>query len=462
MKPTPSPRTNNRDLPPGPLTASHLGKRLFRILASLRLAIVLLSLFAICLAGATLIESRYGTHIAQELVYRSGWFALLLGLLAVNVLCAALKKYPWKRHQAGFLITHAGLLVLLAGGLLTTLFGIEGQMVLIDSPDPAIQARTGLSNQARSIYLSGEQKIEVYRLKRPRSVSAPQLLRLVRALDRGEEVPEETRACVDRAWTFPFRPGPFAWHSDEHVQLRLPWELAILYALACPLPGRLHDLDGHATLAVDNFYPHTERAANGEIVPRDVPPGTEDDGGLGPAIRCILSGSGGTQAFQVVLSRPAARVRLGDDFYLVRYRSDVRPLDFTLTLLRARQRNDPGTDRPAWFQSDVTVTAARGDNLQLREHSIVMNHPLQDGPYKIYQTNYRALIDPDTQAPILDGRRQVSLSGLTVACDPGLWLKYAGSLTVVLGIATMFYMRAYFFRRRDSLSSAEAAPSHAV
>jgi hypothetical protein len=450
MKPTQFPRTTNRDMPPGPSTPLHLGKRLFRTLASLRLAIVLLSLFAICLAGATLIESRYGTRIAQELIYRSWWFALLLGLLAINVLCAALKKYPWKRHQTGFLITHAGLLILLAGGLLTTLFGVEGQMVLIDSPDPAVQARVGLSNQARSIHLTGAQRIEVYRLKRPRGVPAPQLLRLVRALDRGEEMPEETRDCVDRAWKFPFSPGPFAWHSDEHVRLRLPWELAILYALACPSPDRLHDLDERATFAVNNFYPHTERAAEGGgIVPSDIPPGAEDDGGLGPAIRCTLSGSAGTEEFQVVLSRPAARVRLGDDFYLVRYCPDVRPLDFTLTLQRARQRNDPGSDRSAWFQSDVTVTAERDGRSQSREHSIVMNHPLQDGPYKIYQINYRALIDPDTLMPILDGRRQVSLSGLTVACDPGLWLKYAGSLTVVLGIATMFYMRAYFFRRRE-------------
>src|SRR5262249_37433938 len=92
-------------------------KRLFAVLSSLRLAVVLLSLFAACLAGATVLESHHGARVAQELVYRAWWFALLLALLAANVLCAALKKYPWRRHQTGFLVTHAGLLVLLAGGL---------------------------------------------------------------------------------------------------------------------------------------------------------------------------------------------------------------------------------------------------------------------------------------------------------------------------------------------------------
>src|SRR5262245_29654809 len=81
--------------------------RVFRVCASLQLAIVLLSLFASCLALATFLESAYSGRIAQDLVYHTWWFALLLVFLAVNILCAALKKYPWKRHQIGFLITHA-------------------------------------------------------------------------------------------------------------------------------------------------------------------------------------------------------------------------------------------------------------------------------------------------------------------------------------------------------------------
>jgi hypothetical protein len=39
-----------------------------------------------------------------------------------------------------------------------------------------------------------------------------------------------------------------------------------------------------------------------------------------------------------------------------------------------------------------------------------------------------------------------------VAHDPGLWFKYAGSVLLVLGIATMFWMRAYFFRPRHRLN----------
>jgi hypothetical protein len=436
---------------------------LFLVLASLPLALILLSLFAVCLAGATLLESRYGARIAQECVYRSWWFGLLLGLLAVNVLCAALKKYPWKRHQTGFLITHGGLLVLVAGALLTSLFGFEGQMVLVDTPDPAIQARIGFGNQADTIHLNAAHKIEVYRLKSPRQLSLAQLPRLLGALDRGEEVPEEARPCIDRGWTFDLTPGPFLWHSDEHLQVHLPWELTVLHNLASPLPGYAFDLDGSATLTLKNFYPYSEATSSGTgVVPRNAPPGTEEDGGFGACIRGTLSAAGGTEGFWVVLSREAARLRIGDDFYLLRYRPQTRRMDFLLTLQRARQVKDPGTDRPAAFQSDVIVTAARGGDRQSSPHRIVMNQPLQTGLSRVYQTNYRALIDPRTHEPILDGNRQVSLSGLTVASDPGLWFKYAGSLPVVLGIATMFYMKAYFFRRPISPPLAQSQPARRV
>src|SRR5258708_32843674 len=62
--------------------------RIFRTCASLQLAISLLSFFASCLALATFLESAYSAHIAQDLIYHTWWFTLLLVLLAVNILCA--------------------------------------------------------------------------------------------------------------------------------------------------------------------------------------------------------------------------------------------------------------------------------------------------------------------------------------------------------------------------------------
>ena len=84
-----------------------------------------------------------------------------------------------------------------------------------------------------------------------------------------------------------------------------------------------------------------------------------------------------------------------------------------------------------------------------------MNHPLSYGPYKVYQSNYQPLTDPETlQLIVEDDGHLVSMSGLSVAHDPGLWCKYIGSTLLVLGIATMFYMRAYFFKARHGRRAA--------
>ena len=92
---------------------------IFRFLASLKLAVISLLTLALVLAAATICDWQIlGINVTQELIYRSLPFAILLGFLGANILCAALIRYPWTK-QTGFVITHAGLLVVLAGSLVT-------------------------------------------------------------------------------------------------------------------------------------------------------------------------------------------------------------------------------------------------------------------------------------------------------------------------------------------------------
>lgn len=101
-----------------------------RFLASLKLAIVLLVLLAIVLAAATFLEAAKGRDYARWYVYDARWFVTTMGLLGANVLAAALIRFPWKKRQTAFLVTHAGLLVLLAGSIQTYRSGIDGQLPL--------------------------------------------------------------------------------------------------------------------------------------------------------------------------------------------------------------------------------------------------------------------------------------------------------------------------------------------
>jgi hypothetical protein len=64
--------------------------QLVHLLGSLKLAVVLLVTLASVIATATVLEAEYSRTFAQWFVYNSGWFLGLLGLLGVNILCAAL------------------------------------------------------------------------------------------------------------------------------------------------------------------------------------------------------------------------------------------------------------------------------------------------------------------------------------------------------------------------------------
>jgi hypothetical protein len=86
---------------------------IYRFLASLKLAVITLGTLASVLAYATFFESSHGAAAVQEWIYQSRWFAILLAFLGTNILCAALIRYPWKKRQTGFVVTHAGLLIVL-------------------------------------------------------------------------------------------------------------------------------------------------------------------------------------------------------------------------------------------------------------------------------------------------------------------------------------------------------------
>jgi hypothetical protein len=103
---------------------------IFRFLASLKLAVILLVSLAAILAVATFYESVYDTKTAQYLVYRSPLFALFLGVLGINLTASALIRYPWKKAQAGFVVTHVGIIIILIGSLVNMFSGIDGTMAL--------------------------------------------------------------------------------------------------------------------------------------------------------------------------------------------------------------------------------------------------------------------------------------------------------------------------------------------
>jgi hypothetical protein len=221
-------------------------------LGSLKIAIFSLAFFALVLAVGTKVESDYSGKVAQELVYRTWWFTLLLCLLATNILFAALKKmdrarlarfaWPWKKHQTGFLITHAGLLTLVAGGLVNALGGTDSLLVLVDASDVETQNREGVPQQSNMM------------------------------MDRDAGLIRVRAPGQQKVVEYDFNPGSLPWRTDEYVKGPRDWLLNVLDIAAHPLPRSWGvDLGHNARLDVLSFYPHVrteEYSEAGQDIPK--------------------------------------------------------------------------------------------------------------------------------------------------------------------------------------------------
>jgi hypothetical protein len=174
----------------------------FRFLASLKLAVICLATLSATLAFGTWFNSAHGLTAANEWIYSTKWFALLLAFLGMNILCAALIRYPWTKRQTGFLITHAGLLIVIGGSWWAAQGFDEGLLGLLEGQESSKLVRT--------------QKPAIY----------------VRPID-----PHSGRPLGE--YNLPFRSGSFDWPSGRYEVLsepKDPFKLAVkkFYAASRP------------------------------------------------------------------------------------------------------------------------------------------------------------------------------------------------------------------------------------
>ncbi len=98
------------------------------------------------------------------------------------------------------------------------------------------------------------------------------------------------------------------------------------------------------------------------------------------------------------------------------------PFEFTLT--RFQMNKDPGTETPASFESFVRLFSKEGAS----DHHIFMNNPLKYRGFTFYQASYFPL------------EGQTFGSVLSANVDQGRFIKYLGSLLLVLGTMWHFHL----------------------
>ncbi len=108
-------------------------RRLYHFLGGVLFAVILIVSTALYVIAGTILESLTDSHrYAAMLTFSSPLFTVLLALFFVNILIAALRRWPFKRRHAPFLITHLGLLMLLAGAIGKQFYGLQGNMSLVE------------------------------------------------------------------------------------------------------------------------------------------------------------------------------------------------------------------------------------------------------------------------------------------------------------------------------------------
>lgn len=115
--------------------------RLVGFVISLRLTVACLLLFMVVVFWGTVYQKAHGLHAAQEAFYYAwltppiGFVPLpggltLLWILFVNLLASMIVQFRYGWRHVGVVLTHFGLLMLLAGGWVTHQFGQEAFLSL--------------------------------------------------------------------------------------------------------------------------------------------------------------------------------------------------------------------------------------------------------------------------------------------------------------------------------------------
>jgi hypothetical protein len=385
---------------------------LFRFLASLRLAVILIAAYAAVIAGASVLEKYYGTSAIHFAVYETRWFLAINILLAINVLSAVLIRFPWQRRRIGFVITHLGILTLMAGCLLSWRGGIEARLPVVEGHS---SGRAYQDSWHLLLEISSNKNVAADKMEKGQKNSS--------SADKIENLSETVR--------LPFVGGPFDWDDYKNKLFWFPWRLARR------TQGVLYDRGGVRLEALD--YDAEEQEPRAKL--RLAVDGVTGEFWLTGCMDEQMQADG-RQGVESPLRR--ATVAMAQDYV---------DLGFLAFLREFQGRLDPGSGMASNYSSLVDFLAGDPRRTVLREKvTITLNAPVDftdprsgrtwrlfqsgfDGPWKPGSRQFQAMAGNDRS------RDRIYLSILSLSYDPGRALKYTGCLLIVLGIAVIYYTR---------------------
>jgi cytochrome c-type biogenesis protein CcsB len=457
-------------------------KTAVRILASVQLAVVTMATLGVACIAATFYEASHGSAATQRVFYRSTWFAVLLAVLAVSMALSALERYPWSRHQVGFVLAHAGVLLLLLGSVVSLYAGLDARLTLVEGETSDQMARDGETLRVEwsdgttaavpvdfalhspepglRVALPGGETVVIEEFAPSVRVDdvwaeatgtepAPSALQFT-LMGQGEPLSGWLMSSAPGPDVVVFGPIRFSLHQAADAAAARTWlargggtnEVAFVATpdglLAVGLSTRRGPQAPRVVAAgepiatpwmslqvrVDRFL---TRAVAQRVVAR-VPVTGRGSGDPAVRVRLLAGGSSAETWLAFGESRPLA---VGGRTATIAYVPPPATLPFRVTLVDFESQTYPGSRMPATYESRVRI-----DDPELGgfERTISMNRPLHHRGYTLFQSSY------------IDGEPQTSI--LSVARAPGLPLVYLGTALVGLGTLWMAVFKRWLARRQ--------------
>ena len=383
-------------------------QKIVDLATSLKLTIVCLAAGMALIFAGTIAQVHLGIHEAQQRYFQSWlvWWPpegngfrvpifpgghLIGAVLLVNLIAAHVKRFRWTWRKFGIHLTHAGLIIMLAGGLFTDLFAVESHMRL-ERGDARNYSEDQRHMELAVIDTTGND------------------------LDQVTAIPEsvlKNNRTIDH-WSLPFRIVIRNFYPNSRLRM--------------------------LSEAGNNVRPIANQGPGAMLAVEPVPNTTAQDERDVPAAAIeILPKSGGSLGTWLVSDALGApqTFSCGGRTWMLAMRTARYYKPYSVTLQKFTHEKYAGTEIPKNFASKVTlIDPERNVN---RDVLIYMNHPLR---YR-GETFYQAGFQQDDRATILQ-----------VVHNPSFLAPYVACIIVAAGLLWQFGYHLVGFARQKRRATA--------
>ena len=388
-------------------------RKIVDLITSLKLTIVCLAAGMALIFAGTLAQVHLGIHEAQQRYFQSFfvWWPpesrglkfpifpgghLIGAVLLVNLIAAHAKRFRWAWRKLGIHLTHAGLIIMLAGGLFTDLFAVESHMRL---------ANGETKNYSEDIT---RDELAVIDTTNPE-------------FDQVTAIPESVlrhKRIIEHP-SLPFRIVVRNFFQNSRLQM--------------------------ASESVNNAQPIADRGPGAQVIVQSMPraTGPDEQNVVSAAVEIIpFSPANGAPGESLGTWLVSDALGAPQEFSWMNrtWRLMMRPAryykPYSVTLQKFTHERYAGTEIPKNFASRITLIDP--DRAISRDVLIYMNHPLR---YR-GETFYQAGFQKDDSASILQ-----------VVHNPSFLAPYVACVIVAAGLLVQFgYHLVGFSRRRASMA----------